>query len=99
MNFPPQTSARRQAGLYYARKNTRARVRVSNLTPWSAGLVITSGMVTAGTYVQSFGQAYIATSSGTTGATAPSGNSASYDGGVHWQFVYSAAILVQPGAA
>jgi hypothetical protein len=76
---------RRQAGLYYSRRNRLARVVLGNLTAWAEGL-----SVTAGQYVQSAGNGYLAVSSGTTGASAPTqtGGSANHsDGGVTWQYV------------
>ena len=65
---------------------------VSKLTPWRAGLVV----VKAGEYVQSFGQAFMSLNSGTTGATAPTGNSKVSDGVVTWQFVDTQAVLTPP---
>ena len=90
-------SSAQQAALYYARRRRLAVTVMQTLTPWSHGLV-----VTAGQYVTSEnGNApFLATSSGTTGATAPAGAGAINDGGVNWvradiqsllQFLYSGA--------
>ena len=67
--------------MYYARRRRLANIVMHSLTPWRAGLV-----VTAGEYVTSEnGNApFLATSSGTTGSTAPAGAGAINDGGVHW---------------
>ena len=81
-----------QAGLYYARRSNRARAAVQALTAWASGQTIT-----AGTQRQSFGLAYQATTSGTTGATAPTGTSGNIsDGGVTWQYLFSASLSVTP---
>jgi hypothetical protein len=87
-NPPFRTTAQMQAGMFWARRNTRARAAVQALTPWSSGLTIT-----AGEYVQSFGSAYIAITSGTTGSTAPSGTTGNInDGGITWQFVVAQSL-------
>jgi hypothetical protein len=85
-------SNRQAAGLFYARKNNRSRAMVDALTPWSPGLAVTTGE-----YVQSFGLPYVATNSGTTGATAPNGTSGNIsDGTITWQFVWPSSILIPP---
>ena len=83
--------AQRQASAWYGRRSARSRRFAQNLTPWSAGLV-----VTIGDYVQNFGLAYQAQNSGTTGATAPTnaGGSTASDGVVRWQHV--PLLLTQP---
>ncbi len=70
-----------QGALYYARRRRLALTVMQKLTPWANGLT-----VTAGDYVTSEnGNApFLATTSGTTGTTAPAGTGAIYDGGVHW---------------
>jgi len=75
-------SAQTQAGLYYARRNRQGRVVLQGLTPWETDLAVLTG-----DYVQSKGNAYIADHSGTTGATAPTGYTKSYDGAVEWSYV------------
>ena len=71
-----------QAGLYYARRNNRSRALFQTLTPWSAGLVVTSGEL-----VTNANNLYTALGSGTTGATPPiqdRGNQS--DGTITWQY-------------
>lgn len=79
-----------QAALYRARRNHKLNALVGTLTPWSHDLT-----VTAGQFVQSFGQAYQATSSGTTGTIAPSGVKPLKisDGAVYWIFTNNKALL------
>lgn len=80
-----------QAGMYYARRKNRARAAVQALTPWAEGQSIT-----AGDQRQSLGSAFIALTSGTTGATPPSGNGNISDGAVTWQFVFAQSLSVAP---
>lgn len=81
-------TAQTQSGLYFARKRRLARVVISKLTAWQAGLA-----VTAGQYVQNIDTAYKATTSGTTGATAPThARGIVSDGTVSWLRVDSAAM-------
>lgn len=75
-------SAQMQASLYYSRRNRQGRIVLQGLTPWSADLAVLTG-----DYVRSEGNAYIANHSGTTGSTAPSEYTVTYDGGVEWTYV------------
>jgi hypothetical protein len=70
-----------QGALLRMRNRRITRVILQSLTPWSPGLV-----VTAGEYVSSENgtSPWLATSSGTTGALAPTGQGAFNDGGVEW---------------
>jgi hypothetical protein len=80
--------AQMQAALYYLRRNRRGRVAVQALTPLESGVSKSSGA-----YVQSFGSAFVAITSGTTGATAPRGTGSTVnDGGVMWQYVFPASL-------
>lgn len=75
-------SATTQGALLRNRNRRMTRIILQNLTPWSPGLV-----VTAGQYVSSEnGTApWLATSSGISGATAPTGPMRTFnDGGVTW---------------
>jgi hypothetical protein len=83
-----------QAAMYYQRKLRRSRALVQALPKWSTGLVIV-----AGEFVQSEGNAYRATTSGTTGATAPSGYTVAFDGTVHWAYVNTRSIVTPPKPA
>ena len=87
---PIMPSATRQGAMYRARRSHRANGVVGTLKAWSHGLVVTEGQ-----YVQSYGQAYQAQNSGTTGTIAPSGVGAVIvsDGVVHWLFVNNKAFL------
>jgi hypothetical protein len=69
------------AALYYNRRRRKANVILASLTPWASGLPVSSGQ-----YVSSENgtSPWLATSSGTAGATAPSGQGAFNDGGVTW---------------
>jgi len=69
-----------QGALYRNRRRRQSRQILQSLTPWSSGLV-----VTAGQYVSSENgtAAFKATTSGTTGATSPTGQTTN-DGGVIW---------------
>lgn len=75
-------SGRMQAALYYSRRNRQGRAVLGGLTKWEEGLAVLTG-----DYVQNAGSAYIADHSGTTGATAPTGYTKVYDGGVEWSYV------------
>jgi hypothetical protein len=79
-----------QGGLYYARQRRKANALLQALTPWSAGLP-----VTAGQYVSSENgnTPWVATGSGTTGATAPSGQGVVNDGAVSWRRVDTLYLL------
>jgi hypothetical protein len=90
LNPPTRYNSAAQAGMYYARQRRRAAVLLNSLTPWSSGLA-----VTAGQYVSSEGgnTPWKATSSGTTGATAPNGQGVVNDGGVTWQRVDIQSLL------
>jgi hypothetical protein len=75
-------SAQMQGALLRARKRRIARQILQALTPWSASLP-----VTAGQYVSSENgtSAWLAVTSGTTGASAPTGQAVLFDdGGVSW---------------
>lgn len=95
--FVMAVSRAQQAGLYYARRRRLALSVMQKLTPWAHGLTVTEGQyVTSENGVAPF----LATSSGTTGTTAPAGTGAISDGGVNWvradiqsllQFLYSGA--------
>lgn len=77
------TTRGQQAGMYYARRNRRARVIIQNLTAWSKNL-----SVTAGQYVQNAGSAYKALGTGTTGATPPTvSHGEQSDGTITWAYV------------
>ncbi|HUZ34020.1 MAG TPA: hypothetical protein VMV19_18215 [Xanthobacteraceae bacterium] len=91
-----QPSAARAAGLKYARLNRMARVTVQNLTPWSAGLV-----VSAGEYITNVSLAYQALNSGTTAGTqGPTQYGQFTDaGGVTWLFVPTQAFVRIPNPA
>jgi hypothetical protein len=80
---PITTQSRpRSAGMYFARITRKIRVVIQNLTPWSAGLAVTSG-----DYVQNVGNCYQALNTGTTGVTAPTQlQGKSSDGTITWQF-------------
>jgi len=80
-----------QAAAWRIRRYNRSRIFTANLTLWSSGL-----SVSAGDYVQSFGLAWQARNSGTTGATAPTNAQANTvsDGAITWKHV--ALLLVQP---
>ena len=92
-NPPIQRSPVMQGALYRQRRNHRANSVVATLTAWSHSLV-----VSAGQYVQNDGNAYVALTSGTTGATAPTGVTTGVlnDGAVHWQFVNNKTFLTNP---
>lgn len=60
---------------------------------WSAGLTIS-----AGAYINSGKLLYLATTSGTTGATAPTGTGTISDGGVTWQYVRSICYWINKGS-
>ena len=66
-----------QGALYYARRRRIANSILASLTPWTSGL-----NVTAGQYVSSENgnSSWKATSNGLTGAKAPTGQGAFYDG-------------------
>jgi len=83
-------SSTRQGAMYRIRRSHRANGVVGTLTAWSHGLVVNEGQ-----YVQSYGQAYQAQNSGTTGATAPSGVESVIvsDGVIHWLFVNNKTFL------
>ncbi|MGD0023603.1 MAG: hypothetical protein ABSC37_03100 [Xanthobacteraceae bacterium] len=69
-----------QAAAYFMRRNRKSRVIVDNLTQWTPGLT-----VTAGQYVKSYGKAYRATNSGTTGTMAPTALQGDQsDGAIIW---------------
>ncbi len=72
-----------QGVLYRMRRRRLARVVLQSLTAWAPGLVVAAGQYVSS---QSGNVAYVATSSGTTGATMPVGQSAN-DGGVSWILV------------
>lgn len=78
-----------QGGLYYARRQRLARLILQNLPQWANGVVTASGH-----YVKNLDTAYVAISSGTTGATAPVQTHGSVsDGGVIWQRVDTLSLL------
>jgi hypothetical protein len=74
-------SAQTQGALLRMRNRRVARQILQSLTAWSTGLTVTEGE-----YVSSENgtSPWLATSSGTTGATAPTGQGAFNDGGVQW---------------
>lgn len=75
-------TAQMQGALLRARKRRIARQILQSLTPWSSGLV-----VSAGQYVSAENQtsAWLAVTSGTTGASSPTGQAVLFDdGGVSW---------------
>ncbi len=81
--------AANQAAMRTIRKNHRATAILQSLPVWASGKT-----ATAGQYCQSLGSAYIAVTSGTTGATAPTGTSGTVsDGGVDWQYVFPKSLL------
>jgi hypothetical protein len=74
-------TAAQQGGLYRARKRRLGRVLLQGLTQWTPGLTVAEGeYVSANNQTQ----CWLATSSGVTGATQPSGQGAFDDGGVSW---------------
>lgn len=83
------SNAAQQGALYRNRRHRLSRVILQSLTPWRTGLVVIVGQ-----YVSSENgtSAYEATTSGTTGATAPTGRSTN-DGGVTWVKVGVQALL------
>ncbi len=76
--------------MYHARRAHKLNALVGTLKPWSHGLT-----VAAGEYVQSYGNAYQALTSGTTGTSAPATVEATKhnDGGVTWIFVNNRSLL------
>ena len=84
-------AAQTQAATWRMRRANRSRVFTQNLTPWSSGLT-----VVAGDYVQSFGLAWEALTSGVTGATAPNNETKNTvsDGAVIWS--HTPLLLTQP---
>ncbi len=73
--------AARQAASFIARKNRRSRQFIDALTPWRSGMPVTEGML-----IGASGAAWIAQSSGTAGANAPTiGNDdTAFDGAIYW---------------
>ena len=69
-----------QGALYRNRRRRLSRVILGKLTPWSTGLVVTAGQYVS---AENGTAAFLATTSGTTGATAPTGRTTN-DGGVTW---------------
>jgi hypothetical protein len=82
-------SAQQQSGMYYARRRRQARLLLSQLTPWSSGLVVSQGQLVSS---ENGTSAYQAQNSGTTGATAPTGRSVN-DGAVEWVKFDTLALL------
>ncbi len=89
-------TAQTQGVLYRMRRRRLARVVLQSLTAWAQGLIVSEGQYVS---AQNGTAAYVATTSGTTGATMPVGRSAN-DGGVSWvsvdiqyllNFLYSGA--------
>jgi hypothetical protein len=74
-------SATMQGALLRNRNRRIERQILQSLTPWSSGLVVTAGQYVSSENTTSV---WLATSSGTTGATAPTGQGAFNDGGVQW---------------
>jgi hypothetical protein len=65
---------------------------MDSYTAWASGLTIT-----AGAYIESDKLLYLATTSGTTGTTAPTGTGIVSDGGVSWQYVRSICYWINKG--
>ena len=79
-----------QGAMWKARQRHLANRIVQALPQWQSGLDVSA----VGLYCQSYGQAYVSTDTGTTGATAPGATSAEVsDGGVTWAFVPNMAML------
>lgn len=75
-------TAQTQSALYYARRRRIARQVLQSLTAWTSGLSVVTGQ-----YVSSENQtsAWLAVTSGITGASAPTGQAVLFDdGGVSW---------------
>jgi hypothetical protein len=70
-----------QGALYFNRRRRKANAILASLTAWSSGLTVTAGQYVSS---ESGTSPWLATSSGTTGATAPSGQGSFNDGGVLW---------------
>lgn len=83
-------SAQMQGALLRARNRRITRVILQGLTAWRSGLV-----VAAGDYVSSENgtSPWIAATSGTTGATAPTGEGVHSDGAVSWLRVDIQSLL------
>lgn len=85
--------AAQQAAAWRIRRYNRSRNFTENCTTWSAGLNVQAGDV-----VQSYGLAWTAQNSGTTGGATPPNNSAGASftdgGGVVWN--HTPLLLTQP---
>lgn len=78
MNYSPQM----QGALLRARKRRIARQILQSLTPWSSGLSVAAGQYVSSENVTS---AWLAATTGTSGALAPTGQAVLFDdGGVSW---------------
>lgn len=90
MNPTSPKSAQTQGGLYYARRRRKATGLLQSLTKWSHGLTVESGQ-----YVSSENgtSAWQATTNGTSGTTAPTGQGLVDDGGVEWKRVDVVSLL------
>jgi hypothetical protein len=83
-------SAQVQGALLRMRNRRLTRLILQGLTPWSSGLTVTTG-----DYVSSENgtSAWRATSSGTSGTNAPTGQGAFNDGAVSWVRVDVQSLL------
>lgn len=83
-------STQTQGALYRSRRRRLSRLILQSLTPWSSGL-----SVSAGQYVSSENatSAWVAQSSGTTGASEPTGQGSFNDGGVTWTLADIPSLL------
>jgi hypothetical protein len=75
-----------QAATYYNRRRRVARALQQKAVPWAHSLTVTKGE-----YVTHAGHLFRATSSGTTGVTAPKGTNSS-DGAVSWSLADARAL-------
>jgi hypothetical protein len=81
-----------QYSAWRIRRNNDARKLLNGLTPFSPGLSVTQG-----DFIQSVGLCYQAQNSGTSGASAPTQTTGTYnDGAISWLFFETRALLLQP---